>query len=403
MAVAEAKISLQVARNCWLAAQGLDRIGKDGVVAIVRSGGWMYSAGGGGTYIALHARLPRLRREEIDQLIFDRREIVEVITVRSATMLVTPSDRALALQAGRRAFGQRVGKLLERCDVTNRELDRLARDILARLEESPATAEQLRAALPPAHIRDLGPEGKKAGEPSTFSLALKRLQLDGLVERWPLDKRLDGNRFVYRKGAPEGRRDLPEPDLDRELAARFVQWAGPATVDEVAFWVGIGVRKARAVLEASPLVSVSIDETANRCFVAPEILERAGDQARNVVFLPFRDNYLNFRRQQSMLTDLDGESIEVLDWMNRPTTLSKSDSLHHSAILIDGRLAGIWEFDGDAQQLAWRLFERGHEEAVQKAAAEMESFIANDLGDFRYYAFDAQKTRGPRLSFVRGT
>jgi hypothetical protein len=364
----------------------------------------MHSAGGAGPYIALRARLPRLRREDVDHLVFDRRELVEAITVRSATMLVPHADRGLALQAGRRAFRQRVGKLWDRCDVTDRELDLLGRQILTRLEESPATAEQLRASAAPDHIRDLGDEGKKLGEPSTFSLALKRLQLEGLVLRSPLDKRLDGNRFAYRRSeAPPSRTDLAEPELDRELAQRFVQWAGPATVDEVAFWTGAGVRRCRTVLEDAALTSVSIAETGDRCFVAPETLERSSRPAAGVLFLPFRDNYLSFRRRQSLLTDLDAESIPVLDWMNRPTTLARSDSLHHSAILVDGRLAGIWEFDGEEQRIACRLFGKGHKEAVRDAAANMESFVADDLGDFRYYAFDGEKTRDLRLNFVRGT
>src|SRR5882724_5813593 len=95
------------------------------LTTVVRAHGWMHSAGGTGPYLSLKARIPALRRQEVDDLVFRRGELLEVPCVRSSTMLVPRADLSIALAAGRRAFGEWLRKL-EKLGVTRKELDTLA-------------------------------------------------------------------------------------------------------------------------------------------------------------------------------------------------------------------------------------------------------------------------------------
>ena len=68
------------------------------------------------------------------------------------------------------------------------------------------------------------------------------------------------------------------------------------------------------------------------------------------------------------------------------------------AILDRGRLVGLWEFDPDAQQIAWWAFGANPKDKALVAAVERtEAFVADDLGDARSFSLDSAKSRAPRI------
>ena len=317
----------------------------------------MHTAGGTGPYLAIRVRMPAADRQQIDDCACRALEVVEVPSVRQSTMLVPRADVGLALAAGRRAF---------RAEVAVETLERLGEEILAVLVDGPRTSSQIRKDVPATDLQ----------------AALRFLWLHGRIIR--IAERLDADRYswkIWPKSLPIPRPPTSEEALDRELAARFLAWAAPATVDDFAWWCGIGKRQARAAME--PL---RVDDPPP-C------------DARGVVLLPFRDNLFNLHR--SIAAFVDDGAAELLDWKNRAVPASSLESIHQNAILVDGALGGVWEFDPDGQRVVTRLFgkkPRGFEDAVR----ETETFIRDQLGDHRYYALDTARSREPRLAFVRG-
>ncbi|HYM59302.1 MAG TPA: crosslink repair DNA glycosylase YcaQ family protein, partial [Thermoanaerobaculia bacterium] len=250
-----------------------------------------------------------------------------------------------------------------------------------------------------------GASGKKLGSGTTLPLALRRVQLAGGAIRIAEERRLDGSRFVFAR-MPDaieiGRAPADDAALDAELARRMLAWAAPATLDEIAWWAGIGKRAARAAVDAigakheirKPLGEVWSLENEPGAKTSPATPH----------FLPFRDNYLLFRRSLLPLVDEPG-GVEVLSWKNEPIPLAEADSLHQNAIVIGGRLRGVWEFDPEAAEVAWRLFlpaTRSEKRDVAEAAESLGRWIRDELGDARFYAFDTAKTRAPRIAFARG-
>ena len=87
-----------------------------------------------------------------------------------------------------------------------------------------------------------------------------------------------------------------------------------------------------------------------------------------------------------------------MDTGGRAAAAKEVEMLHHNAIVAGGVLRGIWEFDGE--NIVMKLFGKAPR-GLDAAIAEMETFIREQLGDHKYYAFDTGATRMKRVEFVR--
>src|SRR5438045_6007420 len=218
------------------------------------------------------------------QRLADALDVFEVPAVRESMMLVHVDDISLALAAGRRAFADRFRKV----DVDAHEIDRTADRITSLIGDGEMSIDELRAAVP---SRSLGENGRKLGLTSTLVVALRIAQLNGMIVR------AGENRY---RRTPFTVREID--DIDRELAKRFVEWAAPTNADEFAAWAGVAKRAAKSALAD----------------LEPHAMKASS--ARGVFFLPFRDNYTWFHRLE-------------------PT--------HHHTIVVDGEVAGWFDFDGE--------------------------------------------------------
>jgi Winged helix DNA-binding domain len=357
-------------RDEWFARQF--PAGKVTVAEVVRRTGWIHTAGGTGPYLSLKARIPAITRQQIDDLAYRKFEILELPCVRESTMLVPREDAAIALAAGRRAMRTRLKKL----PIDAEEIDALGDRIIKTLGDGTRSADQLHNEIPPKLITDLGEAGKKLGFTSTLPIALRWLQAHGRVIRLGEDLRLDAKRYFYRRWPASMPLGEEPHDLDGALAERFLAWAAPATVDDFAFWAGIGKTSAMKALSGG------------------QAILPVQTPAKGVMLLPFRDNYFLLHRGLGEFA----KGVKLLDMSNKLAPVEKLQSLHHNAIVAGGELRGIWEYDAGEEKIVWRTFQktRGVEEAVSRTGA----FIREELGDHKFYAFDHGRTREIRVAFV---
>jgi len=360
----------------WMERQLLPPRGGVSVADVVARAGWIPSAGGTGPYLAMRARIPSIARQDVDDAVFGRMEVLEIPSVRDTAFLVPRADAGLALAAGRRAFDERLRKL----PVDRHVIEVLGAKILDAIGNGVLTADQLRRALPPGSIEDLGEAGKRLGIISTLPAALKLLQAEGRVLRTTEDRRLDGRTHLYRRW-PKEIDTRPPADLDRALAERFLAWSAPATIDDFAWWAGIGKRAAKEAM--GPL---RVDDI-------PLPPRRRDD---GILLLPFRDNLFCLHR--GLEPFVEDDDAEVMDTSGKAVNASQTEMLHHNAIVAGGVLRGIWEFDGE--RIVAKIFGKAPR-GLDAAIAEMEIFIREELGDHKYYSFDSGATRAKRVDFVR--
>lgn len=358
--------------------------------------GWMRSVGGAGPYLGLFAR-GRLARATVDKQVASL-AIHELPSARGCTYVVPARDFALALRAGQgRGEAAELAAAKKYLGVTDKEIDRLCARILDALDDGAADPKELKDRLGDA-VRHLGDAGKKRGMTTTLPLGLGRLQSLGQIRRVPTNGRLDQQRYSYERWQPSplAKQTLDDATVARELARRFFRWAAPATVAQLAWWAGLGAKAAKAA--AAELGVVPIADGDERA-VLPDDLDslRATrpPKQRRVALVGSLDNLYHPRREVASLLDPADAAARV-----GKARLNALSDLDHHAIVADGRLIGLWDYDPDDRKIVWAQIARVKLD-VAAAVADTEAFVRDQLGDARSFSLDSPESRGDRLAALR--
>jgi len=387
-------------RAWWSHRQGLDGSlrGKKPAEILERAG-WSRSVGGVGPYLTLFSR-GGTSREAADAAIA-KLAIHELPAARGCTYVVPASDFALALTVGQEFNGDM--KQAAKLGVTEKEIDKLCDAVVKALDDKGALdPDGIREATGKAS-RSLGEEGKKKGLTTTLPLALGRLQTEGRIRRVPTNGRLDQQRYKYVNWSPSPLAKYSQ-SLEAsftELARHFFRWVGPATLGELQWFAGLGVKTTKAAVESLGLVPAEAgsdrlllpdDAAAFKAFEAP-----ASPQYSLVSGLdPITANR---REMQSMIDAKDRERAVMVDAGAKP--LGGLVDLPSHAILDRGQVIGLWEFDVDSNSIVWATFGRKKDKALDAAIEETQTFVRDQLGDARSFSLDSPKSRAARLDSLR--
>ncbi|HEU4456597.1 MAG TPA: crosslink repair DNA glycosylase YcaQ family protein [Longimicrobium sp.] len=386
-------------RAWWWHRQGLDGSLRGASPArVLERSGWARSVGGVGPYLTLFARAGT-SREAADAAVA-RLEIHELPSARGCTYVLPASDFALGLMVGQ-AFGGAEMKTAARLGVTEEEIEALCDAVLGALGDGTLAPDRLRDATGGAW-RGLGEEGKKKGLTTTLPVALGRLQARGDIRRVPVNGRLDQQRYGYVRWEPNplvGQGSAG--DAYTELARRFFRWVGPATMKELQWFTGLGVKAAKDA--AAPLDLAPMEEGSDRLLL-PEDADafRAFDPPSDprYALVSSLDAISATRRDVRTLVDAGDADRMVLTESGERSLVGLADLPAH-AILDRGRLIGLWEYDADAGSIAWATFDGRADAELERAVAETEVFVRDQLGDARSFSLDSPASRGPRIAAIR--
>jgi len=387
-------------RAWWWARQGLDgSLAGKSPAEVLEEAGWARSVGGVGPYLSLFARAGT-RRADVDAAV-ERLEIHELPSARGCTYVLPASDFAIGLRAAQ-PYADVPLRQAAKLGVTEKEIDTLCEAVLVALGKAPLGPDEIRKATGDAS-RSLGEEGKKKGIGTTLPLALGRLQSLGEIRRIPANGRLDNQRYVYArwKENPLRRYRGSVEDAQREIAARFFRWVGPATLGELQFFLGVGVKISKEIAGALRLVSAEEgsdrlllpdDAEAFRAFVPPR--SKAAP-----VLVSSLDSISAARRDVATLLDGADAGRKVAGDREIGALGGLADLPNH-AILDGGRIVGLWEYDVDAQSIVWASFV-GRTKAIAAAVERTERYVRDELGDARSFSLDSPKSRAPKLAALR--
>lgn len=387
-------------RAWWWQRQGLDgSLRGASPAAVLDRSGWARSVGGVGPYLSLFARAGT-SREAADAAVAAR-EIHELPSARGCTYVVPASDFALALTVGQ-AFGGAEMKTAAKLGVTEDEVEALCRAVVGALADGPLAPDGLRDATGGAW-RSLGDEGKKKGLTTTLPVALGLLQARGDIRRVPVNGRLDQQRYAYARWEPNplAARPWNVAEAYTELARRFFRWVGPATLRELQWFSALGVK---AVKEAvAPLGLVAADGSDR--LLLPEDVEafdafQAPAEPRYALVSSLDAISATRRNVETLVEEADRGRMVPTESGERP--VGGISDLPAHAILDRGRLIGLWEYDADAASIAWFTFAGTADAALERAVAETEAYVRDQLGDARSFSLDSPASRRPRIEAIRG-
>ncbi len=251
--------------------------------------------------------------------------------------------------------------------------------------------------------------GKKVGVSSPLPVALRELELRAEIERRPVGGRLDTERYDWGL-APPVKTKVPaeKPGRLQAVARYFFEFFGPATQKELATWVGISQRDAKAAMAELPLVDVAVEGRPGLAWILED--DRRGfseAQPGNSVwsFLPFEDNLLTVYGGPGVLTDPAHHDHPVKAWgSSKPTTLGTGRHVAERPLLLGDRLVGFWEYDAEAGEVVAGTLEALPDGASKELARERErlaAFIRDELGHARSFSLDTDEGVRARAAVVR--
>lgn len=298
-------------------------------------------------YLSLRARNPGFHRADFDAAAWDRWDLVRFRAMRM-TMFVFPGELAEIAAAATRHLRERWAvRWLRDVGMSAAYYDELANRIEEALADGPLTSRALRSCLGVA----------------------KEVPLPGVVSRMCDTGRLVGGRppRAWRSPVREYHRwtdVVPNIDLDRwdemaairELLRRYVESYGPVTVNDMAWWTGIGKAKCRQALVD---LGDEIEEVVVDGWSGP-LLRVAGDASRqlddHVKALPLLDPYVQGYRDRERFLDPARHDYVYDGGGNSAAT-----------VVHRGRVIGVWQPSEDpAPSVRFHLFDR-HPQSVRVA------------------------------------
>ncbi len=389
-------ISPQQIRAWWWKRQGLDgSLEGASPEDVLSKTGWARSVGGAGPYLTFFSRA-RLSREAVDAAVASA-DIHELPAARGCTYVVPKADYVLALTCAQ-GYADAPLKQAMKFGVTQKEMDKLQAAVVKALRGGPLDPDGIRDAVGGA-ARSLGKEAQKKGISTTLPIALGLLQTAGEIRRLPTNGRLDNQRYRYALWSPN---PLSTSKLSREealveLARRYFTWVGPAALAHFAWFAGIGVKAAKAAVDPLKLAG-----HGDRLMFAEDLDALQSLQpAKNPEYalVSTLDSITAHRRSVTELVDEKDLKRKVTQDTSLITLGLLADLPSH-AILDRGRLVGLWEYDLDANAIAWGTWSK-KDNALEAAVAQTEAFVRSQLGDARSFSLDSPKSRAPRIASLR--
>jgi hypothetical protein len=384
-------------RTWWLHRQGLTPpTAPKTIEQCVRQAGWLPTFTG--IYLSIRARMPGVSREAIDRAAMDRVSLVEVPGAHGRPAVLVPRDEmGLALRLHSATFQKHLAPHFAKGDLSQAALRGVETQVCRVLDEGPLATADIRASLRHPDAEEL------------LVTALINLSVRGIIQRFPVDGRLDSAKYMYELRHPDDRPDLDgegdEAAVVAKAAQHFLQRHGPATMDEITWWGNLtkgAVRKALGALGAEPL---AVPGWTKEAWLLPRDMQAwrsfGGSRDDRIALLPYRDPFVHMRHGPAVLCRKP--TCPALDGMLKRTRIGDVDNLYHHAILSGGDVVGVWEYDPNAEAVVTRLWEPDARlrRRVADEAAGTADFIREQLGDAKLSAVDPPDKRAKRLAFCR--
>jgi hypothetical protein len=335
----------------------LSRAGAGGAVQVADDVLGLHATSPTTPYLSLFERVQGFASDHLEDALYERRDLVRLKGMRGTVFLFSRRLAPLVFAATRAATLASDRRWLA---INADGYARLAPKVVGALAGQSLTVKQLRQVL--------GADAELAG-------VVAMLCDEGRIVRdQPIGSR-NSSTFRYRLWAEV----LPDVVLDewdeaaamRELVRLYIDSYGPVTRADLIWWTGLPARRIDGALShlGDELVPVSVVGLEGELLMTASALDQTAAADRGgapVNLLPMLDPFTMGYRDRSRLLD-PSLNETVIDRGGNAT----------SVVLVDGRVAGVWDFP-EAPNAAVRvlLFEPGHRgrKRILEHAAETAAF-----------------------------
>lgn len=378
--------------------QGLDRVTNRSNEDVLAANGWARTVGGANPYLSLFAR-NRALREAVDRDVANM-DIHEFASARGCTYLLPKEHFQLGIKCGQ-GFNadSAIRTAKNKLGASDEMIEGLKAKILQILAKGPLEPSAMKEPLGEHYIH-YGEQGKKVGQTTNVSLGLLSLQAEGKIRRISTNGRLDGQSYAYAvfENPPTVDDRYPREEAFRDLARLYWQWCGFASLAHFQWFSGLGAGAAKAAVEGLNLVPVektSLLGSAETLELFYEF-QLIDDEFRLVSGL---DSLFLLRRDLTLHLSDEAKQVSVLSG-GKMASLGTMGDLSVNAIVRQGQIVGLWEYDFEASEIVWVSFV-GKQAQLLSEIEQVQAFIREDLGDARSFSLDSPKSRRESLAVLR--
>jgi len=332
------------------------------IVRIARDIAGLHATSAATPYLSLFARMRDFEREQLGEELYTRRSLGKVRGVRGTVYIYPREMLPVAHAANRRMNIPNSQRFYRYMDRTEKEYEDLSHRILQLLRGRSMTAAEIR--------RELGEE--KSVSPVVnlmcdFGLLIRGAPAGG----WRSNEHTYHILEEYMPGV-----DLAAPDEEsarESMVHSYLAACGPAGENDIAWWTAFRRGEVRKILERMDdgVSHIGIEGMDGDFLVlTPEMpaLRASVKPGKPIVnLLPYLDPYLMAYKDRSRYLSPENLGF-VIDRGGNAT----------SCIMLDGRIAGVWDYYDEPPSVRYFLFEkasRPSRQAIGKQALRFGKFL----------------------------
>jgi hypothetical protein len=316
-------------------------------------------------YISLFARMQEIAKKSFERALYARRSLGRIRCMRRTMHVVSRKMLPVAFSATRGLVAPRLEQYLRHVKMSRKSYDRIAKAIVEAVGGGGLSAAEVK---------------KEVGPDPGVTMILNILCDRGVLVRGEPRGGWTSSVHTYHPfGALYPEVDLAaldEDDACAALARSYLSAFGPASFTDLAWWAGWRKTQTRKALEAlgGEVASVDVEGAGRELLILGKRLEalrsKKPGKARVVSVLPVQDPLLMGYKERARYLDPANHDF-VFDGDGNAT----------STILVDGRAAGVWDFEpGPEPQIKLLLFGRPGR-ALRAAIAEEAGRVGRFMAD----------------------
>jgi hypothetical protein len=314
-------------------------------------------------YLSMFVRLPAFERRQLDAALYDRRSLVRFRCMRGTEFILRCELLPAVYAATGFAVKRHARRHAEFRGVDKETYQRFVPAVLESVADEPLATQEIREALG-------SPQGVDLAALVNLMCAEGLLLRDRPLETW------NDRTAVYTplaKELPDIRLDSVRTDDAVEALVRaYVRGFGPATDQDVSWWIGIGKQRVRYAFDhlEDELVRIRVEGHEEPYMVhaadADELAWATFPQDPHVVLLPALDSLpMGYASRARMVAD-----------EHCPYVFDRSRNMP-PCVFVNGRIAGVWDVAADSPAVFVHLFDPsapGVREAAEARAMTVGAF-----------------------------